>query len=174
MGYGYGSVEIAGNTVGQAKLLIEQHLLDNRAIHRCRYRCAMSLSSNPSPENTWLAQTGPFPLANTARFPLVGLTLDEARMAIADHLSPYFANPQVSVSVYAFNSKVYYIVTQGVEPATVWCGYRSRGMKPSWTRQPDQRIEATYPPAGCGCAPTTRWAGEPDPPYRLGGNYPAG
>lgn len=56
---------------------------------------------------------GTITLGQYGSVPVVGLTLDEARLAVADHLSPYFANPQVSLSVYAFNSKVYYIVTQG-------------------------------------------------------------
>ena len=56
---------------------------------------------------------GTVSLGQYGSVPVVGLTLDEARSAIADHLSPYFANPQVSLAVYAFNSKAYYIVTQG-------------------------------------------------------------
>jgi polysaccharide export outer membrane protein len=41
------------------------------------------------------------------------MTLDEARAAIERHLSQFLDSPEVSVNVFAYNSKVYYIVTQG-------------------------------------------------------------
>jgi len=44
---------------------------------------------------------------------VVGQTLDEVRQTITNHLSGFFDNPEVSVSVYGFNSKVYYVVLQG-------------------------------------------------------------
>ena len=56
---------------------------------------------------------GTITLGQYGSVPVVGMTLDEIRLTIADHLSEYFANPQVSVSVFAYNSKAYYIVTQG-------------------------------------------------------------
>ena len=44
---------------------------------------------------------------------VVGQTLDEIRLTIANHLSGFFDSPEVSVSVASFNSKVYYVVMQG-------------------------------------------------------------
>lgn len=44
---------------------------------------------------------------------VVGLTLDETRWAIEAHLSQYLNEPSVAVSVFSYNSKVYYIVTEG-------------------------------------------------------------
>jgi protein involved in polysaccharide export with SLBB domain len=41
------------------------------------------------------------------------MTLDEARRAIAYHLSQHFVDPKVSVSVFAYNSKAIYVVTEG-------------------------------------------------------------
>ncbi|MCC7339196.1 MAG: polysaccharide biosynthesis/export family protein [Pirellulaceae bacterium] len=113
LGYGYGSVEIAGNTVGQAKLLIEQHLLEQLRDPQVSLSLRDVAQFQPISGEHMVGSDGTISLGQYGSVPLVGLTLDEARMAIADHLSPYFANPQVSVSVYAFNSKVYYIVTQG-------------------------------------------------------------
>jgi len=45
--------------------------------------------------------------------PVVGLTIDEAREAIEKHLSKDFYEPQVNVDVQGYNSKVYYVITQG-------------------------------------------------------------
>ena len=44
---------------------------------------------------------------------VVGQTLDEIRLTVADHLAAFFDHPEVAVSVYAYNSKVYYLVMQG-------------------------------------------------------------
>ena len=45
--------------------------------------------------------------------PVVGKTLAEAKQAIESHLSRYLENPEVAVDVFAYNSKVYYVVFQG-------------------------------------------------------------
>ena len=44
---------------------------------------------------------------------VAGCTLREAKTAIEEFLSPHLMEPEVAVDVYAYNSKVYYIVTQG-------------------------------------------------------------
>lgn len=44
---------------------------------------------------------------------VAGLTLDEARQAVEEHLAATLDKPQVSVSVFSYNSKVYYVITQG-------------------------------------------------------------
>lgn len=44
---------------------------------------------------------------------VAGMTRAEARQAIEDHLSAHLDKPQVSVDVFAYNSKVYYVIAQG-------------------------------------------------------------
>jgi len=44
---------------------------------------------------------------------VVGLTIAEATAAIEHHLKSYLDDPEVSVDVFAYNSKVYYVVTEG-------------------------------------------------------------
>jgi AsmA protein len=44
---------------------------------------------------------------------LVGQTLQEAKSSIEAHLSQYLQEPEVSVEVFAYNSKNYYVITQG-------------------------------------------------------------
>jgi polysaccharide export outer membrane protein len=44
---------------------------------------------------------------------VTGMTLTEARAAIESHLKKYLEKPEISVDVYAFNSKVYYVITDG-------------------------------------------------------------
>jgi len=47
------------------------------------------------------------------RVRVVGLTLEEAKASIEGHLSSRFDHPEVAVDVFGYNSKVYYVVTQG-------------------------------------------------------------
>jgi polysaccharide export outer membrane protein len=44
---------------------------------------------------------------------VTGLTLQQARIQIEQHLSQYIYRPQVSLDVLAYNSKVYYVITDG-------------------------------------------------------------
>jgi polysaccharide export outer membrane protein len=44
---------------------------------------------------------------------VAGLTLDQARTAIEQHLTPRIRDARVSLDVVAFNSKVYYVITDG-------------------------------------------------------------
>jgi polysaccharide export outer membrane protein len=44
---------------------------------------------------------------------VAGRNLAQAKQAIEAHLSRYLENPIISVNVYAYNSKVYYVITEG-------------------------------------------------------------
>jgi polysaccharide export outer membrane protein len=44
---------------------------------------------------------------------VIGLTIAQARTAIEQHLLQYFDSLEISVEIAGYNSKVYYIVTQG-------------------------------------------------------------
>ena len=44
---------------------------------------------------------------------MAGLTVTEAQLAIRKHLSQWLDSPELSVDVVAYNSKVYYVITQG-------------------------------------------------------------
>ena len=56
---------------------------------------------------------GMITLGSYGGVPLVGLTLAEAKRSIEAHLSQFLESPEVSVDVYAYNSKVYYVITEG-------------------------------------------------------------
>ena len=59
---------------------------------------------------------GPDGTINLRQYGLVrmmGLTIPEAQAALEKHLAKYLVAPELSVDVVAFNSKVYYVITQG-------------------------------------------------------------
>lgn len=113
LGFGYGSVEIAGKTISQARDLIDQHLRFQLRDPRISLSLGNVASMQRITGEHLVGQDGTITLGQYGSVSVVGLTLDEVRQTIAHHLSHDFENPQVSVSVYAFNSKAYYIITQG-------------------------------------------------------------
>jgi polysaccharide biosynthesis/export protein len=52
-------------------------------------------------------------LGTYGRVRVVGMTMEEAQAAIQDHLSQYLQDPQIALDVIGYNSKVFYVVTQG-------------------------------------------------------------
>jgi protein involved in polysaccharide export with SLBB domain len=113
LGFSYGLVSIAGLTSQQATNVIEQHL----SLHLRQPIVSMSLRSvsgiQPIAGEHLVGPDGTVTLGQYGSVRVAGLTLDEARQSIATKLSSEFADPQVSVSVFAFNSKAIYVVTQG-------------------------------------------------------------
>jgi polysaccharide export outer membrane protein len=60
-----------------------------------------------------VAPDGKVNLGTYGRVRLVGLTIEQARAAIESHLGQYLEDPQIALDVLGYNSKVYYVVTQG-------------------------------------------------------------
>lgn len=60
-----------------------------------------------------VAPDGTVNLATYGQVYVAGMTIPQARAAIEAHLSQFLEDPVVSVDVFAYNSKVYYVVTQG-------------------------------------------------------------
>jgi polysaccharide export outer membrane protein len=113
LGFSYGAVEVAGKTIDEALAMIETHLRNQLRDPKVSISLRNVASFQPIAGEHLVGPDGTLTLGQYGSVSVVGQTLDEVRATIAEHLSPYFANPQVSASVYAFNSKVYYIITQG-------------------------------------------------------------
>jgi polysaccharide biosynthesis/export protein len=60
-----------------------------------------------------VAPDGKVNLGTYGRVRVVGLTIEEARSLVEAHLSQFLQDPQISLDVLGYNSKVYYVVTQG-------------------------------------------------------------
>jgi polysaccharide export outer membrane protein len=56
---------------------------------------------------------GTVTLGSYGSVPVVGLTLEQGKAALENHLQQYLEDPEVAVDVFAYNSKVYYVITQG-------------------------------------------------------------
>ncbi|WP_283431215.1 polysaccharide biosynthesis/export family protein [Neorhodopirellula lusitana] len=113
LGFGYGQVEVGGQTILHARTLINAHLIKQLRSPRVSLSLLNASGMQPISGEHLVGPDGTITLGQYGSLPVAGMTLDEVRHSIADHLSPFFARPKVSVNVYAFNSKAYYIITQG-------------------------------------------------------------
>lgn len=113
LGYGYGALSAAGRTV-------EQLQSDVLALLRKDYRKAeawITLLQTSAQQQIagehLVAPDGKVNLGTYGRVRVVGMTIEEAQFAVQSHLSQFLENPQIALDVFGFNSKVFYVVTQG-------------------------------------------------------------
>ena len=113
LGYSYPAVNVAGHTVEEAAHVIETSLRSQLREPAVAMTLRQVAGIQPISGEHLVGPDGTVTLGQYGSVRLAGMTLDEARMAIANHLSEHFVDPKVSVSVYAYNSKSIFIVTQG-------------------------------------------------------------
>lgn len=113
LGAPYGSVKVAGLTVEQARQAILEQL--SQFVQEPDATVALAqLGASPQILGQFLVgPDGTVTLGSYGSVYVVGMTLSQAKLAIEKHLSEFLEEPEVSVSVFAFNSKVYYVILQG-------------------------------------------------------------
>jgi polysaccharide biosynthesis/export protein len=113
LGIDYGAVRVAGMTVEEAEQAIVEHL--RRYLNDPRVSVALAqMAASQQILGEFLVQPdGTITLGSYGNVSVVGRTVGEARAEIEAHLSQFLDDPQISLNVQAFNSKVYYIVLQG-------------------------------------------------------------
>ena len=119
LGFNYGSVKLEGMTLEEAKVAIEKYLLNKPPPGRL---------GPPLTITVVLAETrvlqqirgphlvhpdGTVMLGIYGSVFVDGLTIPDAKAAIETHLSHFLVHPEVSVDIAGFNSKVYYVITDG-------------------------------------------------------------
>ena len=113
LGFSYGSVSISGLTIAQAKSRIELHLRTSLREPGVSISLRSVAGIQRISGEHLVGPDGTVTLGQYGSVRLAGMTLDESRRAVANQLAGFFADPKVSVSVFAFNSKAVYVVTQG-------------------------------------------------------------
>jgi len=109
----YGSAKLSGLSVDQAleqvKKLLAMHVRDPVV--------SLSLVEMSGKQQIagqhLVALDGTVTLGSYGSVPVVGLTLAQAKQAIEQHLAQSLEDPEVAVDVFAYNSKVYYVITEG-------------------------------------------------------------
>lgn len=112
-GFPYGRVPIAGLTLAEARDRLKSHFsqfFDEPVVSLSLLQTG--LQQQVTGEHL-VGPDGTVTLGMYGSVPVIGMSLDEARMAIENHLSEFLDQPKVAVSVFSYNSKVYYIIAQG-------------------------------------------------------------
>jgi polysaccharide biosynthesis/export protein len=114
LGPNYGSIFVADLTLDEAAKVVEAQL---KKLIRDPATVTVSLAQSRAMQQIrgphLVKADGTVNLGLYGSVRVAGLSLPMARAAIEGHLSKYLLRPEVSVDVAGFNSKVYYVVTDG-------------------------------------------------------------
>jgi polysaccharide export outer membrane protein len=113
LGPAYGKVNIGGLSVGDARGAIDKHLRHVLREPEVSVVLAQSSGVQQIAGERIVGPDGTITLGTYGSVYVAGLTLAEVKDAVEAQLSKTLLDPRVSVDVFAYNSKVFYIVSQG-------------------------------------------------------------
>ena len=111
LGTSYGAFRVAGLTLEQAAAAIKAGLRLNNpqvSVALGQFRGVQQVRGDHI-----VSQDGTITLGTFGCVNVTGLTLSQAKCEIERHLSRWLLDPLVSVSISGYNSKVYYVITDG-------------------------------------------------------------
>jgi polysaccharide biosynthesis/export protein len=113
LGPAYGSVRVAGMTIDEIKDTVTKKLAQVLKAPEVSVQLARVSGSQPLTGQYLVGPDGTVNLRQYGAVHVAGKTVTEARLAIQKHLTTFLDSPEVSVDILAYNSKVYYVITQG-------------------------------------------------------------
>jgi polysaccharide export outer membrane protein len=113
LGPEYGRVNVVGMTVVEALDAIRRHLAATLEDPEVSVSLAFSAGAQQIVGEHLVGPDGRVNLGTYGSVYVAGMTIDEARETIERQLSNFLLDPQVVVDIFAYNSKKYYVVTQG-------------------------------------------------------------
>lgn len=113
LGPSYGRVQVANLTIDDAQEAIRRHLAQIYADVSVSVSLAVSAGAQQIVGEHLVGLDGRVNLGTYGSVYVTGLTLAEAKARIEDKLSEFLVDPEVIVDVFSYNSKKYYIITQG-------------------------------------------------------------
>jgi polysaccharide biosynthesis/export protein len=113
LGYGYGIVRVGGLTIEQAAVAIRNQLKQSINNPQVSVTLLQFRGVQQTLGEHLVIQDGTITLGSYGSVYVTGMTLAQAKAAIERHLSQFLQNPEISLSVNAYNSKVYYVITDG-------------------------------------------------------------
>jgi polysaccharide biosynthesis/export protein len=109
----YGKVKVVGLTEDEMKMELNKSLRQWLADPDVNLQLQRVAGSQPVTGQYLVGPDGTINLRHYGQILLAGKTVTEARVAIQNHLKQFLDSPEISVDVVSYNSKVFYIVTQG-------------------------------------------------------------
>jgi polysaccharide biosynthesis/export protein len=113
LGLQYGKAKVGGLTEDEAVKAIQLVLKDEFEAPKVSVQLVQSSGLQPINGEHLVASDGSVNLGTYGLVDVAGLTLAEAKTAIEAQLANTLDQPKASVSVFAYNSKVYYVITEG-------------------------------------------------------------
>ncbi len=113
LGPAYGKVHILGQTVDEAQKTIEKHLRKTLKAPEVSVSLGQTAGQQQIAGEHLVGPDGTVNLGTYGTVYVAGMTVAEAKQAIEEQLTNYLEEPRVSVDVFAYNSKVYYVITEG-------------------------------------------------------------
>ena len=113
LGPTYGPVAVAGLTTAEARAAVEKVVSQQVKTAQVSFRVSAMPTLQPIAGEHLVGPDGMINMGSYGSVSVVGMTVNESRQAIERHLSQYLSDPQVAVNVFAYNSKKYYVITEG-------------------------------------------------------------
>jgi len=113
LGPAYGSVRVVGLSIQDATAAIQEHLsrvVENPVVNVTLLQAA---ATQQIAGEHLVGPDGTVNLGIYGRVFVTGLTVEQAKNKIEAYLSRFIQEPRISVAVAGFNSKTYYIITEG-------------------------------------------------------------
>ena len=114
LGPAYGRVHVAGMTVEQASAAISAKLRKEFVKPEVSVQLAKTAGTAQITGEYLIGPDGTINLRQYGTLHVAGMTVAEVRTALDKHLEQFFDSPEASVDVRQFNSKVYYLITEGI------------------------------------------------------------
>ena len=115
LGPAYGKVKIVGMTVENAKDAIVRQLKIYMEQPEVSVQLARTAGTPPVTDEYLVCPDGTINLRQYGSLKVAGKTVAEICADLTKYLSRYFESPDVGVEVKQFNSKVFYVITEGAE-----------------------------------------------------------
>jgi polysaccharide export outer membrane protein len=113
LGPAYGNVRVVGMTIDEIKRTTGKKLREILKNPEVSVQLARTSGTQPVTGTYLVAPDGTINLRQYGSVLVSDKTLAEARLAIQKQLGEFFDSPEVTVDVTGYNSKVYYIITEG-------------------------------------------------------------
>lgn len=115
LGFGYGVVRVSGMTLEKAQLAVKNHLVRNANLAKTEVTLGLAaLQTVQQVRGEHLVRAdGTVDLGVYGCVYVTGMSLCQAKTVIEQHLSQFFLDPEISLDIFAYNSKVYYVIVDG-------------------------------------------------------------
>jgi polysaccharide export outer membrane protein len=113
LGAAYGAVKVIGLTIEEATNVVDKHLRGILARPKVTVSLAQTAAQQQIVGEHLVGPDGRVNLGAYGSVYVTGMTLAEAKVEIEKHLSQHLQDPKIALDVFAYNSKVYYVVLEG-------------------------------------------------------------